>query len=189
MDAQEFEINWSEYEETKKKADVLRFLMLSGWDVRRQTFYNHCNDGKLRMNRQGIYSRGMVKKYAEKYLVHSSTGETVDDYEVSLASKKIRKEIKRIGTAEEHERFKLDVAMKKYILKSDVDAELASRVVVLDNGLEYLFQAHLTEMIAIVKGSQQRAPDLLEFLLAKKNEQMNEYANMGDFLVVLENVE
>jgi len=180
------EINWKGYVETKKKSDVLRFLIASGWSVRRQTFYNHCNDGKLRVNRFGIYSRGMVKKYAEKWLVHSSTNQTVEETEQSLATQKTVEEIKRISTSQEHERFKLDVLKEKYILRSDVEVEFAARAVVLDSGLEYLFQANLAEMIAMVGGDQHRAPQLLDFLLEKKNQQMNEYANMGDFMVVME---
>lgn len=178
--------DWSNYNETKTKSEVLRYLIDAGWQVKRQTFYNHCNDGKLRVNRQGIYSRRMVKKYAESYLVHASVGVKKDDHEINLATTKTQKEIARISTAEEHERFKLDILRGKYILRDDVYRELASRGVVLNNGLEYLFQAHLAEMIALVGGDQQKAPELLKFLQDKKDEQLNAFANMGEFRVALE---
>ena len=178
--------SWVSFDETRNKADILRYLNGTGWVVSRQTFYNHCNDGKLKVNRRGVYTLFAVRKYAERWLVHSSTGQTVGETEQNLAAQKTMKEIDRIDTSTRHEQFKLDVLMGRYILRSDVEAELAARAVVLDNGLEYMFQASLQEMIALVGGNQQRAPELLEFLLARKNQQMNEYANMGDFKVAID---
>jgi len=178
--------NWQTYQETKNKADVLRFLQSSGWQVGKQTFYNHCKKGLLAVNRAGVYSRGSVKKYAEQHHVHSSTGQTVEAAEVSLSVEKIKKEITRIDTATRRDQFDLDVKMGRFVPRSVVEVELAARAVVLDNGLEYLFQASLSEIIAIVRGDQQRGPALLDFLQTKKNEQMNVFANMGEFLVALD---
>lgn len=179
--------DWASYHETKVKGDVLAFLTGSGWQVKRQTFYNHCTDGKLRTNRAGVYSRRAVKKYAEACLVHDSAGGMMaGDVAVNLAAQKTRKEIKRIDVATKREEFKFLIERKLYILKSDVAAELAARAVVLDSGLEYMFQTSLAEIIAIVRGDQTRASELLEFLIERKDRQMNEYAAMGEFMVELE---
>lgn len=178
--------DWSTYVETKNRSAVLRWLQGAGWEVKKSTFHNNCKKGLLALNRAGVYSRRAVRKYAEQYHVHSSVGQTVNDADVSLATEKIRKEIRRIETATTRDQFDLDVKMGKYVLRSDVEVELAARAVVLDNGFEYMFQANLSEIIAIVRGDQQMAPALLEFLKEKKDEQMNIYANMGEFIVALE---
>lgn len=178
--------DWSTFVETKNRSAVLRWLQAAGWQVKKSTFHNNCKKGLLALNRSGVYSRLAVRKYAEQYHVHSSTGQTVNDADVSLATEKIKKEIKRIETATTRDQFDLDVKMGRYVLRSDVEVELAARAVVLDNGFEYMFQANLSEIIAMVHGDQQLAPALLEFLKEKKDEQMNVYANMGEFLVALD---
>jgi len=178
--------DWSAYRGTKVKADVLAHLLADGWQVKKQTFYNHCTAGKLMVNRGGVYTKGAVKKYAEKNLIHSSVGVSADQAAINLAAQKTQKEIRRIDIATKRDEFKFEVERKLYVLKSDVAAELAARAVVLDNGLEYMFQSSLAEMIALVQGDQSRATDLLEYLLEKKDRQMNEFASMGDFLVELE---
>ncbi|WP_143005456.1 hypothetical protein [Desulforhopalus singaporensis] len=128
----------------------------------------------------------MVRKYAEKYLIHKAAGTTLEGAEESLAVQKTQREIKRIETQEAHERFKLDLLRGKYLKKSDVYAEWAARAVVIDRGLEYMIEANLAKMIVMVGGDQQKAPQLLEYLIEQKNIQMNEFANMENFRVVME---
>jgi hypothetical protein len=178
--------NWQNYTDTKVQFDVLTYLQQTGWMIKKQTFYNHCGSGKLKKSRNGLFTRTAVKKYAETWLVHGGLGATVEEDSDNLLRTKTTKEIARIDIITTREQFKHDVDLGKYVSRSDVEVELVSRAIVLDNGFEYMFQAYLSEMIALVKGDQQRGPALLEFLQTKKNDQMNIYANMGEFLVALE---
>ncbi len=116
----------------------------------------------------------------------SANGMMEGDLAVNLAAQKTQKEIRRIDVATKREEFKFLIERKLYVLKSDVAAELAARAVVLDSGLEYMFQTSLAEIIAVVRGDQTRASELLEFLIERKDRQMNEYAAMGEFMVELE---
>lgn len=180
---------WSGFISTKVKQDVLTYLQETGWNIKKQTFYNHCSAGKLQKNRQGLYTVRAVKKYAETELVHLGLGDTVTGSQENLAKEKLRKEIKRIETSEEADRFKLEVLKGKYIERSKVELELSSRLVVLDHGLEYLFKTNLAEMVAIVGGDLDKASLLLELLLRKKDEQLTAFANMDDFTVVFDEEE
>lgn len=174
---------WKDYRDTKNKADILRFLRANGWEIRRDTFYRHCKTGKLNKNRSGVYTLRGVKKYAETWLVRTDTGKTVNQEGNELLTRKTEKEIERIDTVTQRERFRLDVDRGKYILRSDVESELAGRAIVLDNGLTYLIQSSAAEIIALVGGDQTRSGELVAFLNEKKDLLMNKYATMSEFFV------
>lgn len=177
---------WADFVDTSVQFDVLIYLQDTGWAVKKQTFYNHCSDGKLKKNRKGFFTKRAVKKYAETWLVHNGLGTTVSESEDNLAKEKLRKEIKRIETSEHHERFKLDVAKGKYVKRSTLEVELSSRLVVLDHGLEYMFKVNIAEMVALVGGDVDKSPLLLDMLLKKKDEQLTHFANMEDFTVAFD---
>ncbi len=181
------EPTWQTFTDTKSKAEVLRYLQDTGWDVKKATFYTaHCGSGKLKKNRKGLYTKAAVKKYAETWLVHGGLGTTVQEADESLAKEKTVAEINRIKTASEHDRFKLDVLKGKHIDRAKLELELSARAVVLDNGLEYLFKTNIMEMVVIVGGVPDKAPLLLDFLLRKKDEQLSKYASFEDFTVIFE---
>ena len=177
--------DWKQFEDTRNRADVLRFLKKQQWQVTDRTFYRHCKDGKVRKNRNGFYTSRMVKKYAETWLTRPS-GKTVQQEGEDLLAEKTREEIERIRVDREHRRFKFEVEQKLYLPRADVEAELAGRAIVLDNGLTYLIQANANELIALVGGDQTRSGELVAFLVEKKDRLMNEYAAMGDFVVDIE---
>lgn len=177
---------WADFVDTSVQFDVLIYLQETGWAVKKQTFYNHCSDGKLKKNRKGFFTKRAVKKYAETWLVHNGLGTTVSASEENLAKEKLRQEIKRIETSENHDRFKLDVLKKKYVERSKLEVELSSRLVVLDHGLEYMFKVNIAEMVVLVGGDVDKAPLLLDMLLKKKDEQLTHFANMEDFTVAFD---
>lgn len=177
--------NWKNFTDTANKANVLRYLQDDGWDVKKQTFYNHCKSGKLSKNRSGLYTNRGVKKYAETWLVRLDTGETVGETEEKLATVKTRAEIRKINTAQEREQFKLEVDQKKYILRSDMEKELVSRAIVLNNGLEHMIQTIAPELITLVGGDMKKLTDAIELFMEKKDEQLNQYANTRTFKVIL----
>lgn len=179
--------SWESYTDTKSKADVLRYLQETGWEIKKSTFYeSHCASGKLKKSRKGLYTRAAVKKYAETWLVHTGLGSTVPESEENLAREKTQAEIVRIKTSYEHERYKLDVLRGKHIDRAKLHMELSARAVVLDNGLDYIFKTNVHEMVALVDGVADKAPLLLDYLLRKKDEQLTHYANLDEFTVLFE---
>lgn len=180
---------WQDWQDTKVKAEVLIYLQEAGWDIKKQTFYNACGDGKLRLNRSGVYSKRAVKKYAETYLVHLGLGTTVPEADEAKAERKLDLEIEGLATKNKREKLKHDKEAALLIERDLVELELASRAVVLDQGLDVFFRSTVTEMVAMVGGKADLAPSLLQFCLQKKNELMTNYASMEDFTVSLEPTE
>ncbi len=80
--------DWKKFTDTGKKADVLRYLEGTGWEVQKQTFYNHGKAGKLRKNRSGVYIRNDVKRYAEIWLTKADSEVNAGDIEVGLIAAK-----------------------------------------------------------------------------------------------------
>lgn len=175
---------WQTYTDTKNKADVLRHLESDGWEVKKQTFYNHCTSGKLTKNRDGLYTRRMVKKYAEKWLVRSASGQTVAEEEENLLATKTREEILRIRTTREREEFRLDKERGLYMLRSDIYLELAGRAVVLENNLRHMVQSKVPAYIAAVGGKQDHVPDLIDSMNIDIDKLLNEFAT-SEFQVII----
>ncbi len=176
--------NWKTYTDTKNKAAVLRHLESDGWEVKKQTFYNHCASGKLAKNRNGLFTRRTVKKYAETWLVRSGSGQTVAEEGEDLLAEKTREEILRIRTTREREEFRLGKERGLYMLRSDIYLELAGRAVVLENNLRHLVQSRVPAYIAAVHGRQDRVPDLVDMMDTDIDKLLNEYAT-SEFQVVI----
>ncbi len=176
---------WTNYIDTKVQKDVLLYLQETGWDIKKSTFSTHCRTGKLTKGRKGLYTQAAVKKYAEKNLVHNGLGRTVPKSDENIATRKTLAEISRIKTAEERDRFKLEVEQGKYIELGRVERELATRAVVLDQGLEFFFRAKVDEMVALVGGVADKAPLLLDLCLKEKDAHINKYARMDNFTIII----
>ncbi len=177
-------VNWKSFTNTKNKAEVLRHLESSGWEVKKQTFYNHCASGKLTKNRDGLYTSGMVKKYAEKWLVRSASGQTVLEEEENLLAKKTREETRRIRATRRREEFRLGKEQGLYILRSDIYLELAGRAVVLENNLRHMVQSQVPAYVAAVSGKQDHVPDLMDIMNTDIDKLLNEFAT-SEFQVVI----
>jgi len=179
--------NWENFTPTPTKADVLSYLQETGWEIKKSTFYDqHCAKGKLTKNRAGVYTKRAVKKYAETWLTHGGLGSTVAVDEENLSRQKLVAEISRIKTAEDRDRFKLDVEKKRYIERDRMEQELAARAVVIDQGLEFFFRAKVDEMVALVGGVPDKAPLLLEMCIKEKDKQINQFARMDNFTIIIE---
>lgn len=174
-------MEWRELAATKNKAEVLQFLQQSGWDVKRQRFYNHCSQGKLLLNRDGYYTWRAVKKYAETNLVRSDTGESAEQAETRLAETKLQKEIERLEIRNRRESFQEQVELGLYLLRENVEMELCARAVILDGGLEHMIRSKTAEIVALCNGEQRLVSDCIEFWLERKDELMNNFARMDGF--------
>jgi hypothetical protein len=177
-------LSWKKFENTKNKADVYRYLRETGWQVSERTFYRHVSDGKLKKNRDGLYTAAAVKKYAETWSTRPS-GKTVVEEEENLAAMKTRAEIDRIKTTQQREQFRLDVEKGKYLLRDTVDMELAGRAVALEAGFDHLIYTRAAEWIALVGGTQDKTDLLIASLMAVKNEWLGSYAAPMEYSVTM----
>ncbi|MGL1931739.1 MAG: hypothetical protein OCC45_08250 [Desulfotalea sp.] len=172
---------WDNYSPTTVKADVLRYLMETGWNVKSSSFY----DKKLNPNKDGFYTKLIVQNFIKKNQI-LFLGATSSEHTDDLATQKAEAEIKKLNAQASREQLKWKVEQGLYIERDLVTMELVSRAVVLDTGLEFFFKANIAEMIAMVGGDPSKAPLLLDFCLKQKDATINTYASMDDFMVSLE---
>jgi hypothetical protein len=176
---------WKTFTPSKIRLDVYRFLAANGWDLSQRTFFRHVESGKLKKNKEGLYSARAVKKYAETWAVRTS-GKTIIEEEEDLAAAKTRAEIKRIATIQEREAFRLEIDRGKYLKRDDVELQLAARAVALEAGFDHMAYTKASEFIALVGGKQEQAELLIAALLVAKDEWLKSYASADEFEVVFE---
>jgi hypothetical protein len=174
--------DWKAFVETSNKADVLRFLQASGWQISRRTFYRHLTDGKLKKNRAGLYTAPAVKKYAEAWNLKSS-GKTGTEELGDLAAEKTRAEIERIKTTREREQWRLELEKGKYIPRDQLEMELAGRAVALEAGFDHMIYTRAPEWIALVGGNQAKADMLISSLMTAKDAWLGSYADPQEFQI------
>lgn len=172
----------------KSKAAVLIYLKSEGWDIERQTFYNHTNPKhahfKLNKEKEG-YTKKRVDKYAKEWLVRKDTGLKVDEENDGLLKEKTRREIKKLDLDLEMKQFKFDIEQKKFLPREMVELEIAGRAGVLDSGFNFVVQSNILEFVAIVGGDQKKAPELIDALQKEWNILLAEYARLDDLEIVL----
>lgn len=171
------------YVPTKTRLDVYRFLAANGWGISQRTFYRHVDTGKLKKNKDGLYSARAVKKYAETWAVRTS-GQTIIEEEEDLAASKTRAEIDRIRTIQEREAFRLNVEKGKFFPRDDLEMELAARAVALEASFDHMVYTKATEVIAVAGGKPENAELVIAFLLMFKDEWFKHYASVEEFVVV-----
>jgi vacuolar-type H+-ATPase subunit I/STV1 len=175
--------SWSAFRDTASKADVLRFLLSAGYKVASRTFYRHCKTGLLNKNNDGFYTRRLVKKYAENNLEHEDPDiGTAGELEVQ----KKQAEISRIRTIDARERFRLEKEKGNYLDRTLLGFELASRLVMLDNGFRNLVNAKSLKWIVQAGGDQNKIPDLIESMLADWDGLLDKYADMETLELIFE---
>lgn len=174
-----------EFTDTKNAAAVLRYLHTNGWQVEKTQFYLHVKQGKLARNEQGLFTRRVVLRYAKDWVPRSETGKKVGEEQEDLNRTKLQEEIKRIRVQQERDNFKFDVERGKYLPRADVEQELAGRAVALDAGYNHMVYSRVQEFISVVGGDPAKASQLIECLLAARDDWFNQYAAPMDFEVEL----
>lgn len=171
----------SSFTDSSKKADVLRALNSAGFKITRRTFYRDCEKGKLSPNEDGLYTKRLVKAYAQKYILPPAAPGTE-----ALEAKKIRLQIQKLEQENEQNAFKFAKERGRYIKRDQISHEMAARGVVLDSGTVQMFRAKAREWCVLVGGDPERAPELVEAMITGWNCLLNEYSRIQAFTVIFE---
>lgn len=174
-----------QFQDTKNGAAVLRFLHNNGWNVEKTQFYQHVKQGKLARNDKGLFTRRAVLKYAKDWVRRSETGKKVGEEQTDLQRIKLEEEIERIRVQQRRDNFKFDVERGKYLLRAEVEQELAGRAVALDAGYNHMVYSRVQEFISVVGGDPGKANLLIECLLTARDDWFNQYASAMDFEIDL----
>lgn len=164
---------------TKNLLDVLGYLQAEGWQVSRATIYRHYHQKKIIRREDGLFHQSDIERYAKTFLKRASTS----DPDVDLQRKKVLLEIEKLEIANARAKHMKEVEEGAYIPIADLEIELASRAAVFDAGLSHFFQSEAGTIINLVGGDQRKIPEVINFLMAKKDELLNQYADAGEFTV------
>ncbi|MBU2538102.1 MAG: hypothetical protein KKH22_06660 [Proteobacteria bacterium] len=175
----------AQFQDTKNGAAVLRYLQDNGWNLEKTQFYQHVKQGKLVRNAQGLYTRRAVLKYAKDWVPRAETGKKDREDQDDLQRIKLEEEIERIRVQQKRENFKFDVERGKYLLRAEVEQELAGRAVALDAGYNHMVYSRVQEFISVVGGDPAKASMLIELLLTARDDWFNQYASAMDIEVEL----
>lgn len=155
--------------------DVLAHLQEQGRKISQSKLYQDKGRGLLKAQPDGTYRKRDVDRYAASLPTHAlPEKETAEAQE--YASRKAKAEAEKLEEQAKAERFKNEVRAGKYILRDDVEVELAARVGVLATGLRTMFETSLLDLIHTAEGNPKKAPDLLSFFECQLDAALNEYA-------------
>lgn len=173
----------------KSKADVLAYLQAAGWDIEKSTFYNHSKpehkDGGKLNKVKGWYLKTHVDAYANQYLVKVDGAGVADEGQTALQKEKLQGEVRYQDVRTQKAQLELDILRGKYFPIDQFDLELAGRAGVLDSSFRHLIQSRAQEVVALVGGDQQKAQDLVNYMLGKWDGMLAEYASNKEFQVIV----
>lgn len=169
----------------KKKIDVLAYLLREGWQVSKTALYDACADGFLRLDkRSGLYEKAAIDRYAKKKLRRQETGQKLDEEREERSKRRDLADTRKAEAQAAKAEHELALLEGKFILRADLDLELASRAVVFDSGLRSMIQSQSSSWIELVGGDQAKIPDLIEAMGAASAALLSDYATTARFQVV-----
>jgi hypothetical protein len=157
---------------------VAEYLQAQGYDIRKSAVYNHIRDGKLQQEKKGGYSVAAVERYAKRWLAAGPVAVASPEL-TDLQEKKLEMEVRKLEAQADHWRLKTNVDQGLYIEREQVERDLAARASVLKSDLQNFFRSRVEELIAIVDGDPQKAPDMIEACLSGLESWMDRYSEEG----------
>jgi len=162
-------------------SSVVTYLQEQGYKISNRTGYNHKDEGLLRPRSDGKYYKADVDAYASSMLSRldgsESTGSDSDMERKRKADADTAEIITRI------KRIQVEVLEGKYIEREAFERALAQRASLFKNDLEALARGRADDMIDRVAGDHDKAPDLIEFMLAEFEQVLGRYAANIEFSV------
>jgi hypothetical protein len=170
--------------EFRNLREVAEYLKASGWKVSQSTVYKHGGEGKIRPNQEGVYSLKAVEKYAGIFLVRKETQQKIIDDE--LQRKKLLAEVEKLSEQARLARIKRLAEEGRYILRDDLELEMAARAASLEAGLKHIVQLRAGDWISVVTGDGKKTGDLIREMNKAIDLILNEFASMREFHIILE---
>lgn len=172
-------VEWQSFADTRNKADVLRWINASGYDVPMRTFYRHCKRGICPTNEQGLFTWRLVKRYIETMLVRSNGHDNSMDNAgpEDLEAEKKRTDIERNHVIIERERHKLSVDQGKYIPRADLGLEMAARALLLSTSFAATVRELAPQWCLLVGGRQDKVNTLIDAVLDAHDAMFDGYAS------------
>ncbi|MBL3582608.1 hypothetical protein [Oleidesulfovibrio alaskensis] len=155
--------------------EVLEYLQEQGRKISKSKLYQDKSRGLLKAQADGTFRQRDVDRYAGALgLVATPDKEAAEAQE--FASRKAKAEAEKLEEQAKAERFKNEVRAGRYILREDVEVELAARAGVLGTGLRTMIETSLLDILHTAQGNPKRAPEVLALFERKLDAALNEYS-------------
>jgi hypothetical protein len=168
----------------KSVGEVLRYLQEEKQrEIRRTKLYDDIRKGLLRKEKR-TFRRADVDRYAASL----SLATTPDGREAEAADRLRRTEEAEIRIREARaarEEKKNAIVDGKYVLREDVDQQLAAKAAVLNQGLKSKIEAAALDIVTSVGGKPKRARTLVQEMDRLIDAACNEYSQPMEFEVTL----
>lgn len=165
--------------------EVLTHLEAEGKRIGKSKLYQDKSKGLLKAQPDGTFKRRDVDRYAAS-LPSNALPEKKTAEAQEYADRKARAEAEKLEEQVRAERHKNEIREGRYILREDVEVELAARAGVLATGLRNMFETALLDLIHLVDGQPGKAHDLLTAYERMLDTTLNEYARPIDYEVHLD---
>jgi hypothetical protein len=151
---------------------AVKHLQDAGYKIKKSKIYQDKARGLIRVNADGTVLESEIRGYAaglEK--VADRTGE-VEKSVADRAAKEVEKLTIQI------EKLKLDFEKDKgrYLLKSEVETDLALRCAVFEAGIKHTLQTKMPELVRLVDGKAERSQPAIDLLFGAIDGLLNDYA-------------
>lgn len=157
---------------------VLAHLKGNLWKVSSTTLYNHRTKGLLISDQSGRFLASDVDKYAARNLkrMDGSPGES----ESKDIKDKRQAEIRKAKAQAKHWEIKAKVAAGLYVPREHFEQQLAARASIFKSDLLSFCRSLAPEIIDMVDGDEQLAPDLIDFMTEKTLIHLDRYSRSPD---------
>jgi len=161
-------------------AAVLAHLVAEGRKIGKSKLYNDVGRGLLRRQEDGSFAHKDVKAYAARLPLVAMPEKKASELQ-GFAERKAKAEAEKLEAQAEAERFRNQVRAGKYVLRNDVEVELAVRAGVFATGLRTMFETSLLDFIHLVNGDPRAAQTLLAAYEQRLDAAINEYARPMEY--------
>jgi len=156
------------------RVEVVKWLQGQGWKIKKTKLYQDAASGLLRVQPDGSVLRADAADYAVRVGLRrvSDPLDTVDE----LHAEKSRAEIDRLK--KQVELLTLDLEQKRglWVMRSEVETDLAVRVAVLKSGFCQMVRMRAIEWAAAIGGNTRLERHLYDLIVAEYEELLDRYA-------------
>jgi len=164
---------------------VVDHLDKAGFRISKSKIYRDKDKNQIKINKDNSVLETEVRAYASTLERKEGNLDDLNDIHIQKTTKEVIKLEEQIAKL----KFDREKDEGKYILKSDFEAELASRSAIFDIGFRHAFNLHAREWIAIVSGKPDKSAEFLQSLNTVLDEQLTGFASIKTFQVLFQNNE
>lgn len=163
---------------------VLAFLQAEGRKIKQAKLYRDIKSGYLKRQLDMSFRRSDVDRYLSTLPLISAPDRVTEDLsalareEQELKNRKLREQSETLA-------FNRAVAQGKYILRSDMELELAGRAMALSVGLRSVFTLYAPDYASLVDGDPNKAELMVREFEKNLDAALNDFSRPIDFRVEL----